>query len=84
MTRVTAIDANDLCPPWPTLRSVPMESLTPPQAARRPITTEIHGDQRIDDFEWLRAKEDPEVLAYLEAGKCLYGGSHRSPGPASG
>ncbi len=44
-----------------------MESLTPPLADRRPNTTQIHGDQRVDDYEWLRAKEEPEVVAYLEA-----------------
>ncbi|MCA5891797.1 S9 family peptidase [Isoptericola sp. NEAU-Y5] len=26
-----------------------------------------HGDTAVDDYEWLRAKEDPEVLAHLEA-----------------
>ncbi|MGL5823347.1 MAG: S9 family peptidase [Nocardioides sp.] len=38
-----------------------------PTAARRPLETEHHGDQRIDDYEWLRAKDDPAVIGYLEA-----------------
>jgi len=28
---------------------------------------EIHGDFRIDDYYWLRERENPEVIAYLEA-----------------
>ncbi len=40
---------------------------TPPIAATRTSTREIHGRSRHDDYEWLRAKEDPEVLAHLEA-----------------
>jgi oligopeptidase B len=36
-------------------------------AERRPVTTEHHGRERTDDYEWLRAKDDPEVTAYLEA-----------------
>ena len=39
----------------------------PPTAQRRPVTTTHHGRTRIDDYEWLRAKDDPEVTAYLDA-----------------
>ena len=39
----------------------------PPVAEKRPQTTEIHGRTRTDDYEWLRAKESPEVIAHLEA-----------------
>src|SRR4051812_40527203 len=39
----------------------------PPVADRRPVTTEHHGRSRTDDYDWLRAKDDPEVTAYLEA-----------------
>lgn len=41
--------------------------MQPPVAARRPTTTTVHGRRRTDDYEWLRAKDDPEVTAYLEA-----------------
>jgi protease II len=27
----------------------------------------IHGDRRVDHYAWLRKKENPEVIAYLEA-----------------
>ncbi len=39
----------------------------PPIAPRRPVTTEHHGHVRVDDYEWLREKESPEVVAHLEA-----------------
>lgn len=41
--------------------------MQPPVADRRPITTEIHGHTRVDDYEWLRGKDSPDVVAYLEA-----------------
>jgi hypothetical protein len=27
----------------------------------------LHGDERTDDWFWLRERDDPDVLAYLEA-----------------
>ena len=39
----------------------------PPRAPRRPHRHEKHGDVRVDDYHWLRDREDPEVRAYLEA-----------------
>ncbi|HEY2562518.1 MAG TPA: S9 family peptidase [Acidimicrobiales bacterium] len=41
--------------------------ITPPIAERRPVELEAHGDVRIDDWYWLRDKEDPEVIEYLRA-----------------
>jgi len=41
--------------------------LEPPVAARRPITKIHHVHERTDDYEWLRDKESPEVIAHLEA-----------------
>ncbi|MFT4262803.1 MAG: S9 family peptidase [Nocardioides sp.] len=38
-----------------------------PLAPARPQTTEHHGRVRVDDYEWLRDKESPEVIAFLEA-----------------
>lgn len=34
---------------------------------RRPTERTFHGDTFTDDYEWLRRKEDPEVVAHLEA-----------------
>jgi len=39
----------------------------PPVAHRRPVTTTHHGHDRTDDYEWLRVKDDPDVITYLEA-----------------
>lgn len=39
----------------------------PPRVEARPVTTVHHGRERTDDYDWLRAKDDPAVLAYLEA-----------------
>ena len=41
--------------------------VAPPVADRRPTSADHHGHARVDDYEWLRDKEAPEVLAYLEA-----------------
>ena len=44
-----------------------MPELQPPAAPRRPTVLRHHGDERIDDWYWLRDRDDPEVLAYLRA-----------------
>ncbi len=41
--------------------------LSPPLARREPVETVVHGDRRVDHYAWLRQKENPEVIAYLEA-----------------
>jgi oligopeptidase B len=43
--------------------------MTAPEAPRRPHAITAHGDERIDDWYWLRSddRSDPEVLAHLEA-----------------
>ncbi|MGH9285440.1 MAG: oligopeptidase B, partial [Acidimicrobiales bacterium] len=40
---------------------------TPPVAPRRPVALEAHGDVRVDDYYWLRDRDDPGVTGYLEA-----------------
>ena len=40
---------------------------TPPVAPRKPVTRIHHGDEVVDDYEWLRDADNPETLAYLEA-----------------
>jgi oligopeptidase B len=39
----------------------------PPIAQRHPVEHVIHGDRRIDNYAWLRDKNDPKVMAYLQA-----------------
>ncbi|HEY3285899.1 MAG TPA: S9 family peptidase [Gemmatimonadaceae bacterium] len=40
---------------------------SPPQAKRIETIHLLHGDRRVDDYAWMRDREDPEVTAYLEA-----------------
>ncbi len=40
---------------------------SPPRATQRPKTLVAHGHERIDPYFWLRDREDPAVLAYLQA-----------------
>jgi oligopeptidase B len=40
---------------------------TPPTARTHRTQTTLHGHTLIDDYAWLREKDSPEVLAYLEA-----------------
>jgi oligopeptidase B len=41
--------------------------LGPPVAPRRPAVLRAHGDERVDDYFWLRNRDDPEVIGYLDA-----------------
>ena len=43
------------------------DPLKPPVAKKVPKTMEMHGQQRVDDYFWLREKDSPAVLGYLEA-----------------
>ena len=40
---------------------------TPPVAERRPITLTAHGDERVDDWYWLRDRDDPALAELLTA-----------------
>ena len=42
-------------------------TVVPPIPAQRPTERIFHGDTVTDPYEWLRDKEDPEVIAHLEA-----------------
>ncbi|HUP84089.1 MAG TPA: S9 family peptidase [Acidimicrobiales bacterium] len=42
-------------------------SPTPPSAPRKPHLLTTHGDERVDDWYWLRDRDDPAVIEYLEA-----------------
>ena len=39
----------------------------PPIARREPTPTTLHGVTLQDDYRWMRDKESPEVIAYLNA-----------------
>src|SRR5258708_6533015 len=59
-------DANTTTPA-PTQESAAGTILEPPVARREPVEHVLHGDRRVDHYAWLRNKENPEVIAYLEA-----------------
>jgi len=42
-------------------------TVEPPKVERRPAPASYHGHSRTDDYDWLRAKDDPAVIAHLEA-----------------
>jgi oligopeptidase B len=42
-------------------------ALNPPSAPRKPQQRTHHGDVFVDNYEWMRSKEDPELIGYLEA-----------------
>ncbi len=44
-----------------------MPALTPPIAKKVPTTATLHGEVRTDDYAWLRDKNNPEVIAYIES-----------------
>lgn len=41
--------------------------IMPPEAKKVPKELTIHGDTRMDNYYWLNERENPEVIAYLEA-----------------
>jgi len=43
------------------------DDIVPPVAKKASQTRTLHGDERVDDYGWLRDKKSPETLAYLEA-----------------
>ena len=49
------------------MSSAPLGGSAGPRAVVHPTTRTHHGDDVVDDYEWLRAKEDPAVIAHLEA-----------------
>ena len=49
------------------MSSAPLGGGQAPRAAVHPTTRTHHGDDVVDEYEWLRAKDDPAVIAHLEA-----------------
>ncbi len=44
-----------------------LASIEPPVAKVEPTELEAHGHVRVDNYYWLNDRENPEVIAYLEA-----------------
>ncbi|MBC2840678.1 S9 family peptidase [Robiginitalea sp. SC105] len=49
-----------------------MPTPKPPIAAKKPRILAFHGDERTDEYYWLRERENPEVIRYLEAENSYY------------
>jgi oligopeptidase B len=47
--------------------TVRAEAPKPPMAKKIPKSSTIHGDTRLDDYAWIRDKNNPEVIAHLNA-----------------
>lgn len=43
------------------------EDLKPPVAAKDPVVRDIHGDRFVDDYAWMKNREDPRTIPYLNA-----------------
>jgi oligopeptidase B len=56
-------------PPYPALEVDPAapQQLLPPVALAIPRVHVVHGETRVDHYYWLRERENPDVMAYLEA-----------------
>jgi len=54
-------------PTSPAMSVKPSTPSAPPVAKKVPKTFENFGDKRVDDYFWLREKEDPAVVEYLKA-----------------
>ena len=53
--------------PWAHAADPPQQVPTPPRAAKIPKVLETHGEKRVDDYFWMNDRNDPNVVAYLEA-----------------
>lgn len=47
--------------------SLKTQAVTAPVAPKHPTILSKHGDKRVDDYYWLRHKQDPAVIDYLKA-----------------
>src|SRR5262249_26101136 len=45
----------------------PADRPEPPVARKIPRVEVVHGDRRVDDYFWMRDRENPEVAAHLTA-----------------
>jgi len=49
-----------------------MNKVAAPTAKKNPKKLEKHGDVRIDDYYWMNDRENPEVIAHLQAENTYY------------
>ncbi len=48
------------------MKNTSMKKLTPPVAEQKQYQHSIHNDIRMDEYYWLKDKDNPEVIDYLE------------------
>ena len=63
LLRLPILSMTDL----PTLAQFALNSAQPPIAEKKAKDVTVHGDRRIDNYFWLREKENPVVLKHLQA-----------------
>ena len=51
----------------PTAAAAPADDVTPPVAKRIPTPAARWNGEVVDDYAWLRNRDDPDTIAYLEA-----------------
>lgn len=61
-----ACSSSPLAPTNTDLRTAPSTELRPPVAPQQRHVHEEHGHSRVDEFYWLRERENPDVIRYLE------------------
>jgi len=44
-----------------------MKQINPPAAKTKPKSIITHEDRRVDEYFWMRERDNPEVIEYLEA-----------------
>ncbi|RDV36480.1 S9 family peptidase [Bradymonadaceae bacterium TMQ3] len=72
LSAVLALSLTACASPAPSADTAPTEEVTslaiaPPVAQRVDSITEIHGRTLVDPYAWLRDRDNPETIAYLEA-----------------
>jgi oligopeptidase B len=53
--------------PWIRAAEPPQQVPTPPRASIIPKVLETHGERRVDNYFWMNDRNDPNVVAYLDA-----------------
>lgn len=43
-----------------------MKRLSPPHAAEKPLKIKVHGEVRVDEYAWLKDKDNAEVLRHIK------------------
>lgn len=54
-----------------------IETDAPPVAPRKPSVRELHGETTVDDYAWMRTKDDPALREYLRAERAYYDAQSR-------